>query len=199
MLKAQDIINGLQGIADKFSGLALLWHLLFYTLIIALIAGWVPSARLLAILISLPLLSVATLALISGNPFNGTIFLVIFILNCIFGLNADLQPATVSQPVFLVPGAVMIGFGLMYPHFVERSFIKYLSVSPAGLIPCPTLSVLIGFALIFNGFGSPSMLLVLILSGLFYGIFGVLKLAVYADLFLIIGSIALFVRYLILF
>jgi len=63
------------------------------------------------------------------------------------------------------------------------------------LIPCPTLSILMGLLLLYNGFGSQSKTITFIAFGLFYGIFGVLKLSVYLDIFLILGSITLLVRY----
>ncbi len=65
----------------------------------------------------------------------------------------------------------------------------------SGLIPCPTLSILIGFLLLYNGFGSQSLTLTFIVFGLFYGIFGVLKLAVYLDIFLVFGAVSLLVKY----
>ncbi|HET8687621.1 MAG TPA: hypothetical protein VFM18_13295, partial [Methanosarcina sp.] len=86
-------------------------------------------------------------------------------------------------------------FGLDYPHFMDSSFIAYLYASPLGLIPCPTLSLLVGFALIFNGFGSRSVTLICVIYGLFYGLFGVLKLGVYVDLMLIFGSVVLLIKY----
>jgi hypothetical protein len=96
----------------------------------------------------------------------------------------------------MVIGILMIVFGLVYPHFISSdSFIKYFYASPVGLIPCPTLSILIGFLLVYNGFGSHSLTFTFIVFGLFYGIFGVLKLAVYLDIFLVFGTIALIVKY----
>jgi len=97
---------------------------------------------------------------------------------------------------FMVAGIVMIVFGLVYPHFLEtRSITKYLYASPAGLIPCPTLSVVIGTLLLFNVPGSQAITIILIAAGLFYGIFGMLKLKVYLDLLLVLGTIALLVKY----
>jgi hypothetical protein len=96
----------------------------------------------------------------------------------------------------MVTGILMIVFGLIYPHFISaNSFLKYLYTSPVGLIPCPTLSILIGFLLLYNGFGSQPITITFIAFGLFYGIFGVLKLAVYLDIFLILGSIALLIKH----
>ena len=196
MPKTEEIINGLQTIVNDYSFFAIIWHAVFYFLLVALIAKWQPSKRLLGLLICLPLLSVAVIAWLSGNPFNGILFSIMTILIIIFGFKASNQPIHISQVPFMVIGILMIVFGLVYPHFMNAdSYLKYFYAAPVGLIPCPTLSILIGFLLLYNGFGSQSIALTFIAFGLFYGIFGVIKLAVYIDIFLIFGSIAHLVKY----
>jgi hypothetical protein len=196
MPKPEEILTGLQKIVNDYSSIAIIWHIVFYALIAALLFKWLPTNRLLAFLICLPVLSVAILAFIAGNPFNGVLFTVLGLVTIFFGLKASDQPVLTSQMVFLIIGILMVAFGLLYPHFVNSgSVVKYLYASPAGLIPCPTLSVIIGLLLIYNGFDSRPLMLVFIIFGLFYGVFGVLKLAVYLDLFLILGTLALLVRY----
>jgi len=200
MLKSQDIIDGLQIIVNEYTLFSTIWHIVFYVLIVALIAKWKPSNKLFAILTCLPALSVGVFAWLSRNPFNGSLFILLAILILIFGLKASSKPIHVSQLPFAVAGIGMIVFGLIYPHFIEtKSVIEYLYASPIGLIPCPTLSILIGFLLLFNGFSSQSLTLTLIFFGLFYGIFGVLKLAVYLDLFLVFGTITLLLKYILSF
>ena len=167
MLKAQEILNGLQNIVNEYGIFAIIWHVIFYALIIALVAKWQPSNRLLGTLLFIPLLSVAIFAWISGNPFNGTLFSILSILIFIFGLKASTQPINISQLVYLIVGILMVVFGLVYPHFIDNSLIKHLYLSPVDLIPCPTLSIIIGFVLIFNGFGSQTINLILIIFGLY--------------------------------
>lgn len=192
-----DIINGLQSIVNDYSTIAIIWHVVFYLILAVLIAKWQPSNKLLGILICLPLISVAVLAFISGNPFNGILFSIMAVLIIIFGLKTLNQPIQTSQVIFMIIGILMIVFGLVYPHFINADlFLKYLYASPVGLIPCPTLSVLTGILLLYNGLCSKSITLTFIGFGLFYGIFGVLKLTVYIDIFLIFGSISLLVKYL---
>jgi len=198
MPKTEEIIDGLQTIVNEYSTFAIIWHAVFYFLLAALITKWQPSNRLLGVFICLPLFSVAVFAWLSGNPFNGILFSIMAILIVIFGFKASDQPINISQVPFMVLGIIMIIFGLVYPHFISAdSFLKYLYASPVGLIPCPTLSIIIGFLLLYNGFGSHSITLTFIIFGLFYGIFGVLKLAVYLDIFLVLGTIALIVKYII--
>jgi hypothetical protein len=196
MIKAQDILTGLHAIANNYKSYAIIWHVIFYVFIIALIARWVPSNKLIAALTCIPIISVALFAWITGNPFNGIMFSVLAILILIFGLKASIQPINQSQLPFFIIGILMIAFGLLYPHFIEtNSIVKYSYASPVGLIPCPTLSILIGFILLYNGFGSKSITLLFISFGLFYGFFGVLKLNVKLDIILILGTLALLTKY----
>jgi hypothetical protein len=143
---------------------------------------------------------VAVFAWASGNPFNGSHFSVLTIIIFVFGLRIVPGKVSLSKNPFIIFGIIMVAFGLLYPHFLNNaSYIKYLYASPFGLIPCPTLSVVIGFALIFNNLGSRAIILSLIISGLFYGFFGVLKLAVYLDMFLVFGAFSLLIKYILSF
>ncbi len=193
MVRSQEILNGIQQVVDSHSSIAVFWHVLFYVLIIALIWKWQPSNRLFWTIMCLPALSVSILAWINGNPFNGTLFAILTILILISGLLATVQPISNSQFMLNAAGILMVIFGLIYPHFIDISIIGYLYASPLGLIPCPTLSILIGFALIFNA--PQSLNLIYIVFGLFYGIFGVLRLTVNIDIFLIFGAVTLLVKY----
>jgi len=196
MPNTQEIINGLYAIANDFTGFAIAWHVIFYLLIAALLIRWKPANKLLVILICLPLVSVSAFAWFAGNPFNGVLFLIMAILVFIFGLRTSSEPVNLSQLPFMLAGVIMITFGLLYPHFTETdSVFGYLYASPGGLIPCPTLSIIIGFVLLYNAFGSKPIMLIFIIFGLFYAVFGVLKLGVYLDLFLLFGTVALLIRY----
>jgi len=92
-------------------------------------------------------------------------------------------------------GVIMIAFAWVYPHFVPgSSWLKYLYAAPTGLIPCPTLSLVVGFALLTRGFSSRAWTLTLVIIGLFYGLFGALRLGVRIDFLLLIGTLLLAVQ-----
>ncbi len=195
MPETTEILVGLHSIANDYYIAAICWHIAFYLLIGLMFTKWKPTNKIFGFLLCLPLLSVAVVAWSSGNPFNGFLFSILTILIFIFVLKIGPGQLSAAETPFLIIGIIMVVFGLLYPHFIDTdSFISYMFVSPAGLIPCPTLSIIIGFALIFNGFGSRSMSFILVGFGLFYGFFGVLKLAVYLDLFLVLGVISLFIK-----
>lgn len=66
----------------------------------------------------------------------------------------------------------------------------WLYAAPTGIIPCPTLSIVIGFTLILGGLRSRSWCLVLTTVGLFYGFFGAVRLGVKIDGILLLGALS---------
>jgi len=196
MPKSEEIISTLHSLSNNYSFVAILWHAIVIVFAIMLMTKWNPSNRLMGVLISLPLFSVAVFAWIAGNPFNGTLFSIMGLLTIIFGLRGSLEYVSISSPPFFIIGVLMIIFGFVYPHFLNTdTFMKYLYSSPLGLVPCPTLSLLIGIILIFNGSGSNAISITFIIFGLFYGLFGVFKLGVHLDIGLLLGTLTLIVKY----
>lgn len=194
MPSSEDILQGLMLITNQFVWLAIIWHLFFYILIAALILNWKPRNRLMAALLGFPLVSVSLLAWITGNPFNGLLFAIFGILLVVSGIRSNDDPIRTGHSWTTVFGIVVIMFGLIYPHFLETdNYFKYLYMAPVGLVPCPTLSVAIGFAILYNGFQSRKWTWFLIIPGLIYGTIGVFRLGVYLDMVLLLASIVLIV------
>lgn len=192
MPTVSEILSGLSNLANTYTRISLIWHLLFWCLILLLLWGWKPSNRQLAIFSTFPLFSASVLAWMSGNPFNGSVFLFFAILLFIFAFRADSAPVSAAREWPFAVGGLLLVFGLTYPHFLESgTFLRYLYAAPTGVIPCPTLSAVTGLALIFQGYGSRKWSLSLSIIGLFYGIFGAFRLGVTMDVVLIAGALAL--------
>ncbi|MGE5741072.1 MAG: hypothetical protein ACM32H_03460 [Candidatus Aminicenantes bacterium RBG_16_66_30] len=192
MPSAADILKTLETISREWLGLAVAWHILLAMAVMAIILGWRPSRKAGAAVLVLPLLSVSALAWLSGNPFNGIVFLLFAILLALLGLRLPLDRVDPAPVWARAAGAVLIAFGWVYPHFLDGgSLLRYLYAAPTGLIPCPTLSVLVGFTLLANGFSSRAYSLSLGFLGIFYGAFGAFRLGVRIDLVLFIGSVVL--------
>ena len=66
--------------------------------------------------------------------------------------------------------------------------------SPFGLIPCPTLSLLVGVSLFADGFGSRAWMWCLTLVAAFYGVLGTVALSVWIDALLLAGALLLGVK-----
>jgi hypothetical protein len=192
MPSSQTIIEQLTLASNSAASLAIGWHVAIALGVAALLLGWRPSNRAAGIMLAAPIVSAAAVALTFGNPFNGSI---LGALACALVLLARrLGPNRVARGSTATTAAsmLMIGFGFFYPHFVASGTpLAYLYAAPTGLIPCPTLSLVIGFALLGGGLGSRAWSISLAAVGLFYGLFGVLRLRVYLDIPLIFGAATL--------
>ncbi len=189
---SQAILRGLTDIAQQ-RGLAVAWHLVLWMVLGALTFGVRPSKRAAMMALVAPLVSVAVLAVVFGNPFNALVFGVGSIALVATALSASEGPVRRAPSLQAMGGGLLIAFGAVYPHFLPPgTTLEYLYAAPTGLVPCPTLSVVIGVTLIGGGFASRVWSLLLALLGLFYGLFGVLQLGVVIDLALAAGALGLF-------
>jgi hypothetical protein len=175
--------------ANQYKTLAIGWHVVFGMLLLALLAGWRPADRSTGYLLAAPFLSVSALAWRSGNPFNGATFAVLAL--ALMGLASRLSKERVSvasSAVFL-PGAFLVAFGWTYPHFLTTNqWTTYLYAAPFGLLPCPTLSAVIGLTLMLDMLRSKAWSVTLATAGLIYGAMGVFGLGVTLDYGLLIGG-----------
>ncbi len=191
MPSTTDILSGLTRISNDAFAAAVIWHALIAAALIAAALGWRPSRRAVAIALSAPLLSVAGFALAFGNPFNAAVFAALGLAAAAIGATVPRTPIERPARGFALVGAAMVAFAWLYPHFLSgRSPIAYLYGAPVGLIPCPTLSLVIGAALLCGGLGRAWARL-LAVAGAFYALFGVLRLGVQIDLALLAGAITL--------
>jgi hypothetical protein len=191
MPNPDQILTALTALANQWKPLAVAWHV-YFAVLIGLAIGLHPSRRLTGILLSLPLISVSVLAWSSGNPFNGTLFAVAAVALIVLAVRLPKDRVYLAPTWIVVAGAVMFIFGWVYPHFLETtSLLPYLYAAPTGLIPCPTLSIVIGTALILDGLQSRAWSLVLAAMGIFYGVFGAMRLGVTMDFVLLVGALVL--------
>jgi len=191
MPHATEILGGLSAIANQASGIAVAWHIAIAMTVVALTAGWRPSQRTARLLIGMPLASVAGVAIAFDNPFNGLVFAASALTLTAIAVGGDRRLVSLGSAWTGGIGVATIAFGWVYPHFLHGDPTAYLYASPVGLVPCPTLAVAIGFALLGNGLGSRVWSFTLAAVGLFYGLFGVLRLSVFLDIGLVGGALAL--------
>jgi hypothetical protein len=186
------ILETLSALAQKWWVLAVVWHLYFAALAASLALKWRPTKSLAALILAVPLLSVVVMAWLSGNPFTTSILGAVFIGLTAIGWRLPKTPLHIPVGPLLVPGVLMVLFGLVYPHFLGAApVLTYLYAAPVGIVPCPTLSVLVGFSIILGSMGSRSWGLLLGAAGIFYGAFGALHLGVTLDWALFLGAVVL--------
>jgi hypothetical protein len=190
MPTSEQILSGLTEITNQWSILALLWHVYFAVFAIALVLGVRPLKRTIGVLLALPLFSVSALAWTSANPFNGTVFALAGLALVAISTKLPREQISIAPTWMVGSGVIMFLFGWVYPHFLATtSFVPYLYSAPTGLIPCPTLSIIIGLGLIVAGLDSRAWSLVLGATGIFYGLFGAVRLGVTIDLVLLLGAL----------
>ena len=189
MPSAEAILAALGSAANEGRWLAIVWHVLLIALVAALVWGWRPSVRVAAALLTTPLLSVAATAWVSGNPFNGLVFLALSaaLARAAFGLPGE--TLRIESHARTVRAAAVVAFGAGYPHFLRtESWAGYAFASPLGVIPCPTLVVVIGMTLAIANLRSGAWAVPLFLSGLLYAAIGVFVLGVALDWGLFIAT-----------
>lgn len=190
MPTAEGILAGLGAIANEWRFLAILWHVYLAILVFGLVMGVRPARRLAGVLLALPVASVSALAWIHGNPFNGTFFALASSVLLVIACRVPRGNVVPESGWLFVLAGMMIGFGWVYPHFLAASGpIEYLYAAPVGLVPCPTLSVVIGGTLLLGGLGTRLWCFVLAGLGLFYGVFGAVYLGVAIDWILAVGAV----------
>jgi hypothetical protein len=188
----EEIIAGLTSIANQYTNIAIAWHIIIVIIIAALFAGWKPGNMLMILLLSSLLMSVSGFAAMGDNFFNAGIFALLVIVSIYAALKSGNGIIRGDRSWPDIAGLLLIIFGLIYPEFLQTSSpLEFAYAAPTGLIPCPTLCVLTGFALLYQGFGSVVWSLTIVASGIFYGLYGVFYLGVYLDWFLVAGSLIL--------
>jgi hypothetical protein len=192
MPSSAEILAGLAAIANRAIGAAVAWHVVVAIALAALAIGWRPSQGVARAMIAAPLLSVAGFAFAFGNPFNGVMFVAGSVAFVSLARLGDRRPVARGRSWAFAVGVAMIAFGWCYPHFLQGHPAAYLLAAPLGLIPCPSLSLATGFALLAGGLGARAWTVTLGALGLFYGLFGVLRLGVFLDVGLVGGAIVLF-------
>lgn len=189
------ILAGLYAIANDARPIAIGWHALALVAAVSVAVGFRPSRRGIGVALVLPVMSVAVLAWTYGNPFNGLMFTGLSLALGIIVLRLPVVEAERPPRWGLFLGLGMAAFGLVYPHFLDTgTWATYLYAAPTGLVPCPTLSLVIGVTLVADGLGSRAWSLALVALGMFYGLFGILRPGVYLDAGLLMGASALLAR-----
>lgn len=195
------IMNFIQMVAGKYPVLSAALHVLVIALTILLFIPRFNQKRaafngVLVVLFA----SVASIAIINGNPFNGGFFAVLFAIAIIelFRRRNEIKTVVFSKDTqgTNVKNALCIAFiffGLVYPHFVDTNPALLIFLSPTGTIPCPTLIVILGLLNLFYPSVSKGVYTVTTLMAVFYGVTGVFLLQVYFDIPLMV--IALYSLY----
>lgn len=191
MPTAGEILAQLTAIARDGVGFAVVWHVAIATVLVAVALGWRPDRRTATLLLATPLASVAAFAIAYGNPFNGIVFASASAALVVLALRVPADRIVPGPRWATVLGLALIAFAWGYPHFLEdRAPIVYLVAAPVGLVPCPSLALAIGGALLAGGVERRAAVILAGL-GLLYALVGAARLGVILDIGLGIGAAGL--------
>jgi len=190
MLAPPELLAQLEHLSNSLAPLAIAWHLVIGAALLSLFGNWRPSERTFAWGLSALALSVAISAALVANPFNAISFTILAAVLAVTR-RAGIMPTSPSKQRWVA--AALIVYGGLYPHFLHAPAIAYVAAAPVGVIPCPTLAMLAGLALLAN-VQSRSVLLALAVWSLVYGAIGLLWLGVLLDLGLTVAFGALLAR-----
>jgi hypothetical protein len=175
--------------ANEYRAAAIGWHVVLGALLLALLLGWRPSNRLVGYMLAAPLLSVSALAWASNNPFNGATFVALALVLIGVATSLSTQSVTLAPRPLLLPGTLLVAFGWSYPHFLRTDhWMAYSYAAPFGILPCPTLSAVIGLTLVLGMLRSKLWSMTLAAAGFAYGAIGVFTLGVTLDYGLLAGA-----------
>lgn len=192
MPSPEDILANLSTIANRAVAVSVAWHCVSAVAVVALLMGWRPSNRAAAALLGMPLLSVSVAAWLFANPFNGAIFALAALGSVVLAARGNTHAVRLGSRTSVALGLALFLYAWLYPHFVVApSPLTCLYAAPLGVIPCPTLSLLVAAALVGRGLVAGAWCVALALLAAFYALFGMLRLGVALDVGLLIGALAL--------
>lgn len=189
MLSSAEILRQLTQLAEDASWVAFLWHLgvLLGFANLALFR-WRPHLGGAASLAALPLGTAAALAASSGNLFNTVVLGGVFLALLLVATRLPRERVDHSLVWSVLAGTGAVTYAFVYPHFVDVRGIGDLFFTPMGVLPCPSLALVIGLGLIAGGFGSRAWSLIAGTAGVFYALVGVIRLGVWLDLGLLLAA-----------
>jgi hypothetical protein len=186
---AASILENSTSIANDWWVLAVAWHVYLLAPLATLLAGFRWSRALSAAWLVPPVVSVSAVAWSAANPFNAAVFAFLAALLTWAAVKMRDVPVSLARGLALLPGLVMFIFGITYPHFLRAAtWTDFVAAAPVGLLPCPTLSVLIGATLLLNLFEDRRWGWTIAIAGLVYGAIGVFRLGVMLDVVLVAGA-----------
>lgn len=127
-------------------------------------------------------LTVTVNALINGNPFHLVTFailLIIALIELVMGRNQVVISPSSNVTTFVA--FIFLFIGVWYPEFVHTSSLAMLFVSPMGIVPCPTLIVILSLFTLNSSGISKLQYIATIIMGAVYAVIGVFIFKVYLD------------------
>jgi hypothetical protein len=192
----EDVVVMLHNAAAELRTAALVLHIIFIAVVVFGIAFRKARNFLFAAFIAL----ISLTAVIAGIMYrlipNVIVFGLILILTVVAYMRGKLKwdlASTNMCPWFI--GLLALVFGFWYLHWVEEPvMLNALLFSPLGLVNCPTLLTISGFLILSARPRSLALESTVAFSTLYFGFYGVLKVAAYVDVVMILSALYMIFR-----
>ena len=175
------LIQDLDFIAFKYQWLAIVQHLI---VLLLAFCYWVFRKRMswvLSLYFFLTAVLVGILALAETiNVLTCVLFAIIAVMFFIEIVSPEMDYSTKQMKSYNLVIALLFGFyALWYP--ISGDYIYSLIASPYGILPVPTLLVIMSFFLVAHPRTNRRLHGFLTLSSLYYGLMGTLRFKIYWD------------------
>lgn len=191
MPPASTILEQLTTTTTELTFVAISWHFAILAIALALLARWRPSAPQTALLLISPALSVAIISAAYSSWFNAISFGLLALVLVVALDDIDLRWRLQGPGWSRWLGLALVAYGFCYPHFVAGGWYRAVFAAPVGLVPCPTLAVLVGFTLMGRAGGSRAIPALLAVWTTFYALFGIFVLGVVLDVGLFVAAVGI--------
>ena len=199
-MNPESILNYLAMVSNQNISLNLIMHVITFLAIpsIFLLKNIRMQKAVFNGLVFILTLTVTVNALINGNAFHLVTFAILLIIalrELVMGKNQVVISATNNVTTFVA--FICLFIGVWYPEFVHTSPLGMLFVSPMGIVPCPTLIVILSLFTLNSSGISKLQYIATIIIGAVYAVIGVFILKVYLDA--AIGILVLYSIYILIF
>jgi hypothetical protein len=187
-MSSEKVLDYLTTVSNLNLWLNAVIHLMVLTAVLILIFAkenrvkrWVVDG-----VICLLFISIVSVAIVYGNPFHALTMglLAVFAVIELWQGKNEFNIPKINLHTFIAFSSIIIGF--WYPDFVKTTPIALLLVSPAGIVPCPTLLIVLGLLTLTYPRVNKTQYTITAIIGVFYGFTGVFQLKVFLDIALII-------------
>lgn len=130
-------------------------------------------------------LSVTINAIIYGNPFHAITFGIMTLMAVYELIKGENHVDIPQNDIRTIIAFIFIFLGFWYPEFAKTNILGDLILSPAGIVPCPTLLTALGLLSLYYPKVNKQQFIVTVFFGIVYGLIGTFVLGVYLDISLI--------------
>ena len=184
MPSQSDIIQGLEFISMKYRRLAIIQHI---ALLLLVLGYWGYRERIswgVSLYFFLTSVLVGTLALVEANNLvTCAVFGIMAILFLAEMISPEMDYSTKRMKRHNLIVALIAGcYALWYPYPMSGDYFYALIASPFGILPTPTLLVVLAFLLVSLPKTNRKLHGFVTISSFYYGLMGAMRLEIYWDI-----------------